>query len=100
MRWVNCADMRSTRGEGEATEVQNINSQSGNEQSEGSGRRWLPVINTGWMVLVQGGACRIRARGRARRCLQKARRVRLNALRGASSGKSRSERGEQRETEL
>ena len=51
MGQVNCVDIGSTRGEREATEIQNINSQSGNEQSERGGREWLPVINTDWMIL-------------------------------------------------
>ena len=72
MRRVKCADMRSTKGKGEAAEIQNINSQSGNKESERDERGWLPVINTNGARLEQIDADMVRAQERARRCCENA----------------------------
>ena len=72
MRRVKCADMRSTKGKGEAAEIQNINSQSGNNESERDERGWLPVINTNGARLEQIDADMVRAQERARRCCENA----------------------------
>lgn len=58
--------MDSTRGEREWRRFQNINSQSGNNDSEGYEREWLPVINTDRDELEQFCADIVRARRRAR----------------------------------